>query len=62
MPYERLPEELWNMVGDFIFSDIVPMPCGGVEIILKPARAFYITFADGLVFLHPLHSMFFRPA
>ena len=55
MLYARLPVDLWDLIGDFIYSDVFERPDGSIEVEQRYARAFEITFDDGEAFLHPLH-------
>lgn len=41
--FELLPEELWTVVGDYLFSDIVETD-HGIELILRPARFYTLRY------------------
>ena len=45
--YERLPTVLWDVVGEFIFCDIVPsLDSQSIELVMKKCNYFYIKFDD----------------
>jgi len=41
--FRLLPEELWSVVGDYLYSDIVEKN-DSVEIILRPARFYTLMY------------------
>ncbi len=53
MVWFRLPAELWNIVGEYIFSDLRPTAGGSIEVALKPARFYRLHFEEGLTFITP---------
>ena len=53
MVWFRLPNEIWDIVGDFIFSDLSPTPSGSIKVDLKPARFYKLHFEEGLTFITP---------
>jgi hypothetical protein len=53
MVWFRLPNEIWDIVGDFIFSDLSPTANGSINVDLKPARFYKLHFEEGLTFITP---------
>ena len=51
MIWFRLPNELWDIVGDFIFSDLKPTANGSIEVVLKPAVFYRLHFEEGITFM-----------
>ena len=52
MIWEKLPVELWDIVGSYIFPDIFQY-VDSVEVRLKPATFYSLEFEDGLAFIRP---------
>ena len=53
MVWEKLPAEVWTIVGDYIFSDLCETADGSIDVQLKPARFYNLTWDDGLAFVSP---------
>ena len=53
MVWFQLPVELWDIVGDYIFSDLRQTTNGSIEVVLKPAQFYNLYFEEGLTFMTP---------
>ena len=50
--WTKLPDELWAMIGDFMFCDLRPHK-DSIVVILRPANFYRITFEEGVAFVEP---------
>ena len=41
-----LPTELWAIVGDMLFCDVVPTEDGEIELLLRPAQFYSLRFDE----------------
>jgi hypothetical protein len=57
MVWNQLPPEIWNLVGEYIFSDVNRRPDGNIEVVLKPARFYSLHFEEGLTFITPAECL-----
>ena len=53
MVWQELPPELWTVVGDYIFSDLLETADGSIDVQLKPARFYELTWDDSIAFVSP---------
>ena len=57
MVWNQLPPEIWNLVGEYIFSDVRSTWDGSIEVVLKPARFYSLHFEEGLTFITPAECL-----
>ena len=51
--FEKLPEDLWSIIGDFLFCDVSETEDGEVELLLRPARYYHLQFdADNEIYMN----------